>query len=92
MEGQIALVERGDCSFVSKVISKPSETTFFNLDNTLHWMQVIKAQEAGAVGVIVADRVIFTLLLELVPTNNLGHISFIMNKNLHRFSQSCRGN
>jgi len=35
VEGQIALVERGDCSFVSKVI---------------------KAQEAGAVGVIVADR------------------------------------
>jgi len=35
VEGQIALIERGDCSFVSKVI---------------------KAQEAGAVGVIVADR------------------------------------
>ena len=54
-------------------------------------MQVIKAQEAGAVGVIVADRVIFTLLLKLVPTNNLGHISFILNKNLHSFSQSCTG-
>jgi len=35
VEGQIALIERGDCSFVSKVI---------------------KAQEAGAVGVIVADQ------------------------------------
>ena len=31
---------------------------FFNLDN-IHWLQVIKAQEAGAVGVIVADRVGF---------------------------------
>ena len=29
VEGQIALVERGDCSFVSKVILKPSKTTCF---------------------------------------------------------------
>ena len=65
VEGQIALVERGDCSFVSKVVSKPSDNTFsIWINNTLlHRMQVIKAQEAGAVGVIVADRVIFTLLL-----------------------------
>ena len=64
VEGQIALVERGDCSFVSKVTSKPSDPTFFNLDNTLHRMQVIKAQEAGAVGVIVADKVARLLLEE----------------------------
>lgn len=35
VEGQVALVERGDCSFVSKVL---------------------RAQEAGAVGVVVADQ------------------------------------
>ena len=42
----------------------------FNLDNldNIHWLQVIKAQEAGAVGVIVADRVGFYLCLELVQT------------------------
>ena len=53
MEGQIALVERGDCSFVSKVIRKANGQSIHN------HLQVIKAQEAGAVGVIVADRVIF---------------------------------
>ena len=53
MEGQIALVERGDCSFVSKVIRKANGHSIHNQ------LQVIKAQEAGAVGVIVADRVSF---------------------------------
>ena len=51
---------------------------FFNLDIRL---QVIKAQEAGAVGVIVADRVGFCLCLELVQTqtNQSGHIKFNFN-------------
>ena len=80
MEGQIALVERGDCSFVSKVILEPT-TSFSSIWTISSVAQVIKAQEAGAVGVIVADRVGFCLCLELVQTqtNQSGHIKFNFN-------------
>jgi len=67
VEGQIALVERGDCSFVSKVI---------------------KAQEAGAVGVIVADRVFISMVDDTTEREVAIPAVYILGKNGHMIKRT----